>query len=56
MRKTCKKQLPLSEATTVHPKVKELEKINSILDANFNIYELAAQDFLRADNDTGPMV
>ncbi len=53
MRKTCKKQLPLPEATTVHPKVKELEKISSILDANPNISELAAQDLHRVDNDTG---
>lgn len=53
MRKTCKKQLPLPEASTVHPKVKELEKISSILSKNANIYELVAQDLGQADNDTG---
>jgi len=53
MRKTCKKQLPLPEATTTHPKVKELETISRILDENPTIYELVAQDLGRADNDTG---
>ncbi|MCL7487467.1 MAG: ISNCY family transposase, partial [Desulfobulbaceae bacterium] len=53
MRKTCKKQLPLPEATTIHPKVKELETISRILDENPTIYELVAQDLGRADNDTG---
>lgn len=53
MRKTCKKQLPLPETSTVHPKVKELEKISSILDKNANIYELVAQDLGRAEHDTG---
>lgn len=52
MRKTCKKQLPLSKATTAHPKVKELEKISNILDKNLNIYELVTQDLGQADNDT----
>jgi IS5 family transposase len=53
MRKTYKKQLPLPEASPVHPKVMELEKISTILSKNANIYELVAQDLGRADHDTG---
>jgi len=53
MRKTCKKQLPLPETTTTHPKMKELAQISRILDENPTIYELVAQDLGRADNDTG---
>ena len=53
MRKTCKKQLPLPETTTVHPKVQELEKISNILDKNPTIYTRVAQDLGTAKNDTG---
>jgi len=53
VRKTCKKQLPLPEASPVHPKIVELEKISSILSKNANIYALVAQDLGYADNDTG---
>lgn len=53
MRKTCKKQLPLPELSTVHPKIKELEKISSILNKTINIYELVAQDLGQAEHDTG---
>jgi IS5 family transposase len=53
MRKTAKKQLPLPEASPVHPKVMELEKISTILSNNANIYELVAQDLGRADHNTG---
>jgi IS5 family transposase len=53
MRKTVKKQLPLPEASPVHPKVMELEKISTILSNNANIYELVAQDLGQADHDTG---
>ncbi len=53
MRKTHKKQLPLPEASTIHPKVKELEKISGILCANINIYELVAQDLGQAEHNVG---
>jgi hypothetical protein len=53
VRKTYKKQLPLPEASTVHPKVKELEKISNILSENINIYELVAQDLGQAEHNVG---
>ncbi len=53
MRKIAKMQLPLPEASPVHPKVMELEKISTTLSNNANIYELVAQDLGRADHDTG---
>jgi len=53
MRKTCKKQLPLTETTPVHPKVDELEKISMILDKNSSIYNLIVQDLGVASNATG---
>lgn len=53
MRKICKKQLPLPEGTPAHPKVKELEKISTVLDKNSSIYTLVAQDLGIADNATG---
>lgn len=53
MRKTFKKQLPLPEASPVHPKIRELEKISKILSKNSTIYDLAAQDIGQAENDTG---
>ncbi len=51
MRKTHKKQLPLPEASTVLPKVKELEKISSILCKSTNIYELVAQDLGQSEHN-----
>lgn len=53
MRKTCKKQRPLPETTSAHPKVKELQEIDNILNTNNIIYESVAQDLGVADNDTG---
>ncbi len=53
MRKTCKKQLPLTETAPVHPKVDELEKIKMILDQNSSIYDLTVQDLGIANNATG---
>ena len=53
VRKTFKKQLPLPEASPVHPKIRELEKISKILSKNSTIYDLAAQDIGQAENDTG---
>jgi len=53
MRKICKKQLPLPEASPAHPKVQELEKISAILDQNSSIYNLVAQDLGIANNATG---
>jgi IS5 family transposase len=53
MRKICEKQLPLPEESPAHPKVQELKKISEILDANSNIYLLAAQDLGIARKDVG---
>lgn len=53
MRKTYKKQLPLPETSTVHPKVKELEKISNILSESINIYELVAQNLCQAEHNAG---
>ena len=53
MRKTYKKQLPLPETSTVHPKVKELEKISNILSESINIYDLVAQDLGQAEHNAG---
>ncbi len=53
MQKNSQKQLRLPEASPVHPKVMELEKISVILHNNANIYGLVAQDFGRADHNTG---
>ncbi len=36
--------IPIKEATPVHPKGKELEKIGMIPDQNNSIYELLLQD------------
>jgi len=53
VRKTYKKQLPLPETSTVHPKVQELEKISNILSESINIYELVAQDLGQAEHNVG---
>lgn len=53
MRKIRKKQLPLPESSTGHPKVQELEKISVILDDNDSILELVAQDLGIAEQPTG---
>jgi IS5 family transposase len=53
MRKICKKQLPLPEEASTHPKVKELEKISAILAQNSSIYTLVTQDLGVANKATG---
>ncbi len=54
MRKARIQQLPLAEATTDHPKAKELAKISEILDSNSSIYDLVLQDIGGPnDNETG---
>ena len=55
-RKRCEKyaqQLPPAEATTDHPKAKELSRINEILDSNNSIYDLILQDLGISDNNVG---
>jgi len=51
MRKARIQQLPLAEATTDHPKAKELAKISEILDNNSSIYDLVLQDLGDPDNN-----
>jgi len=53
MRKTHKKQLPLTEPTADHPKAKELKKISEILNRNCSIYKLAIQDLSEAIHKKG---
>jgi len=54
MRKTRIQQLPLAEATTDHPKAKELAKISEILDDNSSIYDMVLQDLAGGcTNDAG---
>ena len=50
MRKKHRKQLPLTESSSVHPKAQEWAEINRILDRNSIIYEKALQDLLARDN------
>jgi len=52
MRKTFKKQLPLVEASPLHPKAQELEKIDEVLNQNPIIFELARQDLDSSDLDS----
>ncbi len=51
MRKARIQQLPLAEATTDHPKAKELAKISEILDHNSSIYDLVLQYLGDHDNN-----
>jgi len=53
MRKTRNQQLPLTEATTEHPKAKVLSKISEILDRNKKIYELVMEDIGNQVNNVG---
>ncbi len=53
MRKARIQQLPLAEATTDHPKAKELAKISEILDNNSSIYDLVLQNLGMAGKGTG---
>ncbi len=51
MRKSQKKQLPLTEPAPVHPKAQEWAEISRILDRNPIIYEKALQDLTTRDNN-----
>ncbi len=53
MRKSHKKQLPLSQPTPDHPKAKEMSEISKILDQNRSIYDLVLQDISQGDSDKG---
>ncbi len=53
MRKTRNQQLPLIEATTDHPKAKELSMISKILDSNISIYDLVLQDIGSGNHGSG---
>jgi IS5 family transposase len=53
MRKARNQQLPLAEATTDHPKAKELLQVSEILDSNNSIYTLALQDLGLPENKVG---
>lgn len=53
MRKTRNQQLPLAEATTDHPKAKELLEISKMLDSQNSIYDLALQDLATSSKNVG---
>ena len=53
MRKSYKKQLPLCQPVFDHPKVKEMEEINNILDQNRSIYDLVLQDISQGKSNRG---
>ena len=55
MRKSYKKQMPLTITSIDHPHAAELEGISQILDANHIIYEWVLQDLTRnvTHSDTG---
>jgi IS5 family transposase len=53
MRKSHKKQLPLSQPTPDHPKAKEMSEISKILDQNRSIYDLVLQDISHGASDKG---
>ena len=53
MRKSHKKQLPLSQPIPDHPKAKEMSEISKILDQNCSIYDLVLQDISKGSSNRG---